>query len=168
MFESLTRFIPAMDRKESVFSGHPSLFDELYRLADERKEYRLHEYGKVLEEHGLNWDDRDLRAADVSEMDAQGVVAVLFGACRADHFCEGAFDDFAKDGYVSKWLKRLNELDEEAAMGMSFATLSLYGAERSALKAALAPGDLLRDRNLPWLTLVPAQEEEGDLPVYRL
>ena len=48
-------------------------------------------------------------------------------------------------------------------MGMSFATLSLYGAERSALEAALAPGDLLRDRNLPWLTLVPAQEEEGDL-----
>ena len=39
-------------------------------------------------------------------------------------------------------------------MGMSFATLSLYGAERSALEAALAPGDLLRDRNLPWLTLV--------------
>jgi hypothetical protein len=83
-------------------------------------------------------------------------------------FCEGAFDDFAQDGYVSKWLKRLKELDEEAAMGMSFATLSLYGAERSALEAALAPGDLLRDRNLPWLTLVPAQEEEGDFPVYRL
>ena len=71
MFESLTRFIPAMGRKESVFSGHPSLFDKLYRLADERKEYRLHEYGKVLEEYGLKWDDRDLRAADVSEMDAQ-------------------------------------------------------------------------------------------------
>lgn len=48
---------------------------------------------------------------------------------------------------------------------MSFATLSLYGAERSALEAALAPGDLLRDRNLPWLTLVPAQEEEGDFPL---
>ena len=53
MFESLTRFIPAMDRKESVFSGHPSLFDELYRFADEHKEYRLHEYGRVLEEYGL-------------------------------------------------------------------------------------------------------------------
>lgn len=50
-------------------------------------------------------------------------------------------------------------------MGMSFTTLSLYGAERSALEAALAPGDLLRDRNLPWLTLVPAQEEEGDFPL---
>ena len=50
-------------------------------------------------------------------------------------------------------------------MGMSFATLSLYGAERSALEAALAPGDLLRDRNLPWLTLVPAHEEEGDFPL---
>lgn len=80
MFESLTRFIPAMDRKESVFSGHPSLFDELYRFADEHKEYRLHEYGRVLEEYGLKWDDGDLRAADVSEMDAQGVV--LFSLAR--------------------------------------------------------------------------------------
>lgn len=34
-----------------------------------------------------------------------------------------------------------------------------------ALEAALAPGDLLRDRNLPWLTLVPAQEEEGAFPL---
>ena len=42
-----------MDRKESVFSGHPNLFDELYRFSDERKEYRLHEYGRVLEEYGL-------------------------------------------------------------------------------------------------------------------
>ena len=81
MFESLTRFIPAMDRKESVFSGHPSLFDELYRFADEHKEYRLHEYGKVLEEYGLKWDERDLRAADVSEMDAQG--SLLFSLERA-------------------------------------------------------------------------------------
>lgn len=133
MFKSLTRFIPAMDRKESVFSGHPNLFDELYRFADEHKEYRLHEYGRVLEEYGLKWDDRDLRAADVSEMDAQGVVAVLFGACRADLFCEGAFDDFAKDGYVSKWLKRLKELDEEAAMGIKIQKISIAHLETDAI-----------------------------------
>lgn len=133
MFESLTRFIPAMDRKESVFSGHPSLFDELYRFADEHKEYRLLEYGKILEEYRLKWDERDLRAADVSEMDAQGVVAVLFDACRADLFCEGAFDDFAKDGYVSKWLKRLKELDEEAAMGIKIQKISITHLETDAI-----------------------------------
>lgn len=140
MFESLTRFIPAMDRKESVFSGHPSLFDELYRFVDEHKEYRLHEYGKVLEEYGLKWDDRDLRAADVSEMDAQGVVAILFGACRADHFCEGAFDDFAQDGYVSKWLKRLKELDEENAMGIEIQKISITHLETDAIVNAANSG----------------------------
>ncbi len=140
MFESLTRYISAMDRKESVFSGHPSLFDELYRFVDEHEEYRLHEYGKVLEEYGLKWDDRDLRTADVSEMDAQGVVAILFGACRADHFCEGAFDDFAQDGYVSKWLKRLKELDEENGMGIEIQKISITHLETDAIVNAANSG----------------------------
>lgn len=140
MFESLTRFIPAMDRKESVFSGRPSLFDELYRFADEHKEYRLHEYGKVLEEYGLKWADRDLRAADVSKMDAQGVVAILFGACRADHFCEGAFDDFALDGYVSKWLKRLKELDEDNVMSIEIQKTSITHLETDAIVNAANSG----------------------------
>lgn len=133
MFESLTCFIPAMDQKESVFSGHPSLFDELYRFVDEHEEFHLHEYRNVLEEYGLSWDDRTLRSADVSEMDAQGVLAILFGACRADHFCEGAFDDFAQDGYVSKWLKRLKELEEENSMSIEIQKISITHLETDAI-----------------------------------
>jgi O-acetyl-ADP-ribose deacetylase (regulator of RNase III) len=129
-----------MDRKKSVFSGHPSLFDELYRFTDEHEEYRLHEYGTVLEEYGLEWDDISLREADVSKMDAQGVIAILFGACRADHFCEGAFDDFAQDGYVSKWLKRLKELDEENAMSIEIQKISITHLETDAIVNAANSG----------------------------
>ncbi len=140
MFESLTRFIPSMDRKESVFSGRPSLSDEVYRFADEHQEYRLHKYGEVLEEYGLKWDDRELRSADVSEMDAQGVLAILFSACRADHFCEGAFDDFAQDGYVSIWLKRLKELDEEKGQGIEIQKISITELETDAIVNAANSG----------------------------
>lgn len=140
MFESLTHFIPAMDRKESVYSGHPSLSDELYSFADEHKEYRLHEYGKVLEEHCLKWDYSVMSAADVSKMDAQGVIAILFAACRADHFSDGAFDDFARDGYVSKWLKRLKELDEENGMSIEIQKISITYLETDAIVNAANSG----------------------------
>lgn len=41
-------------------------------------------------------------------------------------------------------------------MGTTLMTLSLYGANRSAIEPLLAPSDLLREQNLPWITIVPA------------
>ena len=37
-------------------------------------------------------------------------MAVMLGAIRADRFCEGALLGFYKDGYIDKWLGRLEEL----------------------------------------------------------
>lgn len=45
-------------------------------------------------------------------------------------------------------------------MGMTFSTLHLLGIEREALTPYLAPGDLLREQNAPWLSLVPADGPE--------
>lgn len=47
-------------------------------------------------------------------------------------------------------------------MGTTLTTLSLYGVARSALTPMLAPTDILRDQNLPWLTVVPSHETEID------
>lgn len=41
-------------------------------------------------------------------------------------------------------------------MGTTFTTLHLYGVERGDLTPLLAPGDLLREQNAPWLSVVPA------------
>lgn len=46
-------------------------------------------------------------------------------------------------------------------MGMTFATLQLWGVEREAAEPLLQPGDLLREQNAPWLGVTPAH---GDLP----
>ena len=45
-------------------------------------------------------------------------------------------------------------------MGMTFCTLHLYAVEREALVKKLAPGDLLREQNAPWLSLVPVYDPE--------
>ncbi len=45
-------------------------------------------------------------------------------------------------------------------MGMTFSTLHLWSAERAALEPLLAPGDLLREQNAPWLSVVPAYDPE--------
>ncbi len=45
-------------------------------------------------------------------------------------------------------------------MGMTFCTLHLYAVEREALVKRLAPGDLLREQNAPWLSLVPVYDPE--------
>ncbi len=45
-------------------------------------------------------------------------------------------------------------------MGMTFATLHLYGVEKLALTPLLAQGDLLRELNVPWLSVVPAYDPE--------
>ena len=45
-------------------------------------------------------------------------------------------------------------------MGMTFCTLHLYAVERDTLVKKLAPGDLLREQNAPWLSLVPVYDSE--------
>ena len=45
-------------------------------------------------------------------------------------------------------------------MGTTLTTLNLYDAELSAVSSALAPTDILRDQNAPWISIVPAYEDE--------
>ncbi|MBQ6274108.1 MAG: hypothetical protein IJK63_07790 [Oscillospiraceae bacterium] len=49
-------------------------------------------------------------------------------------------------------------------MGMTFTTLHLWGIERGALVPRLAPGDLLREQNAPWLSVTPDYEEAREDP----
>lgn len=47
-------------------------------------------------------------------------------------------------------------------MGMTLTTLSLYGAEASAVEPLLAPTDTLRTQNLPWLTIATSIENDPE------
>lgn len=87
------------------------LVREVYRFEKEHPEYDLNRYHKILERIGVKWNDVEMTNADVSNMDGQGVMALLLAAIRAERFCDGALLDFLQKGCIQKWLERLEELD---------------------------------------------------------
>lgn len=137
MYERLTTFIPKLMKDDSdkwlsdteidvnperlyqmpsvsrdVIQG---LTEEIYAFADAHPEYGLGHYGDILHQHGLDWSMKSMRAADVSGLDGQAVMALLVGAVRAEHYCTHPVLDLCEDGSIGRWLARLKELDEEYA-----------------------------------------------------
>lgn len=107
-YKALTDFIPYMDNIEYI----NKIVREVYRFEEMHPEYRLNQYADILEKNNLKWDMNSMAGADVSQMNGQGVMALLMGAVRAERFCDGALRGFHKKGCLQKWLKRLQELDE--------------------------------------------------------
>lgn len=51
--------------------------------------------------------------AEADHLDAQCIIALIYGAIRAERFCDGAVLGFLKDGLITKWLERLKTLDTD-------------------------------------------------------
>lgn len=88
------------------------LIDAVYEFEHENLEYELKKYEELLKERDLEWGQRSMENADVSNMDAQGVMALLMGMVRGERFCNGTIMEMIKSGTVKKWLLRLQELKE--------------------------------------------------------
>ena len=88
------------------------LINAVYEIEEKYPEYRLNHYGEILEEHGIEWGSRSMKAADVSNMDIQGVLALLMGMVRSERFCDGSIMDFMESGVVIKWLERVKKIVE--------------------------------------------------------
>ena len=84
----------------------------MYEFEHENPEYELKKYGELLKERGFEWGQRSMENADVSNMDAQGIMALLMGMVRSERFCDGAIMGMIKSGAVKKWIMRLRELKE--------------------------------------------------------
>ncbi len=85
---------------------------DFYAFAEQHEEMELNRYGDLLQSRGIEWNSESMRQADVSELDAQGVLALIMGAVRADRFAEGTLLDFFASGCMSKWLRRLREIGD--------------------------------------------------------
>lgn len=88
------------------------LINAVYEIEEKYPEYRLNHYGEILDEHGIEWGSRSMKAADVSNMDIQGVLALLMGMVRSERFCDGSIMDFMESGVVIKWLERVKKIVE--------------------------------------------------------
>lgn len=86
---------------------------EVYRFKEEHPEYNLNNYREILEKHNIRLEGSEMINADVSEMDGQGVMALLLASIRADRFCEGILLEFFRNDCIHKWLERLAEIDKQ-------------------------------------------------------
>jgi ADP-ribosylglycohydrolase len=97
------------------FVGYSALVisfeEEFCQFSKIHPEYDLTGYGDILKNRGIPWSSREMHEADVSGFDEQGVLALIMGAIRAERFCDGALLTFFKDGSMSRWLKRLRDID---------------------------------------------------------
>lgn len=136
MYESLTKYLDEftgtefgtwiIDKKNDGTPEHPLQFpfvnyscvvdhfiDDVYSFVDNHEEMGLHSYQKVLEENGIKWNAKSMETAVVDDLDAQCIIALIYGAIRADRFGEGTLLAFLKDGFITKWLERLKTLDAD-------------------------------------------------------
>ncbi|NPD30383.1 hypothetical protein HLV37_00565 [Eggerthellaceae bacterium zg-1084] len=137
MFESLTKYLPAIEKAEGFgdwvvdreskgtmndpikmpYVNYGTVVTDveqaIYDFMDGHPEYELTHYRDILERNGLEWGGRAMSEADVSELDGQAVMALLLGAVRAERFCDGALLSFFENGGVRRWLVRLRAIDEQ-------------------------------------------------------
>lgn len=88
------------------------LADDIYKFAKESDEIVPSKYAEILQANGIEWNSDSMIKADASVLDAQCILALLIASLRAERFCDGALLGFIKSGAVTRWLKRLQELDE--------------------------------------------------------
>ena len=87
--------------------------DDIYKFAKESDEIVPSKYAEILQANGIEWNSDSMIKADVSVLDAQCILALLIASLRAERFCDGALLGLIKSGAVTRWLQRLQELDEE-------------------------------------------------------
>ena len=133
-FDILTKYIPliqsdsigewVVDKENDGTPEHPiqmpfvnfsemadKFIDDIYSFEEGNQDMEMVRYRDILKDNGLEWDFKSMKNADVSNLDAKCVVALIMGAVRADRFSEGTLLSFFKNGCILKWLERLRNIE---------------------------------------------------------
>ncbi|MFP3420484.1 MULTISPECIES: DUF6508 domain-containing protein [Bacillus] len=85
--------------------------EDVYTFAEQHQEMELTRYREILKENGIEGGTNDLGNVDVSDLNAQCVLALIMGVVMAEWFCDGAIFNFFKSGTILKCLERLDCLE---------------------------------------------------------
>lgn len=88
-----------------------NLINDVYTFEESNKDMELTHYGGILKDNGLERGTECMKNADVSNLNAQCVLALIMCAVRAERFCNGVLLDFFNSGCILKWLERLNSME---------------------------------------------------------
>lgn len=116
-FERLTNYIPKLegdhfgkwvvDKENDGSSERPihmpyvdysaiiySFVHDFYNIEKENSDLKLNYYQDILNENNIDWSSESMVKANVSELNAQAVLALIMGVIRADRFSEGTLLEF--------------------------------------------------------------------------
>ncbi|MBI1630112.1 DUF6508 domain-containing protein [Bacillus safensis] len=85
--------------------------EDVYTFAEQHQEMELTRYSEILLENGIEWGANDMEHVDISNVNAQCVLALIMGVVRAERFTDGAIFNFFKSGNMLKCLERLDCLE---------------------------------------------------------
>ena len=85
--------------------------NDFYIFEENNKDMGLNRYQDILKNNDFEFDVKSMKSVDVSDLNAQCVLALIMGAIRADRFSEGALLEFFNNGCILKWLKRLDNIE---------------------------------------------------------
>lgn len=105
--------MPFVDYSQDVYQFIKDFGD----FSEQNEKFRLTRYAHILEENGLSGSRKSMQDADVSQLDAQCVLAMIMCATRAERFCDGALLGCLADGTIQKCLERLKKIDEAHGAG---------------------------------------------------
>ena len=89
--------------------------DEMPMFSDSRNEYigvRMDRFVDTLSKYGIAWEADQMLTADVSEMEAEGIVTMIICATWKNRLAPNFLEPFIKNGIILQWLDRLAELDK--------------------------------------------------------
>ncbi|WLP60479.1 DUF6508 domain-containing protein [Bacillus pumilus] len=87
------------------------LIEDIYTFAEQHEEMELIRYREILKENGIESGLNDMENVDISNLNAQCVLALMMEVVRAERFSEGVILNFFKSGAIVKWLERLERLE---------------------------------------------------------
>ncbi len=105
--------MPFVDYSQDVYQ----FIKDFGAFSEQNEDFRLTRYAHILEENGLSGSRKSMQDADVSQLDAQCVLAMIMCATRAERFCDGALLGCLADGTIQKCLERLKKIDEAHGAG---------------------------------------------------
>lgn len=100
--------MPFVDYSEIVHS----FIDDVYFFEESNSNMILNRYEDILRKNDIEWTIESMIKADISNLNAQCVLALIMGAIRAERFCEGVLLDLFNSGYIVNWLERLNSIEK--------------------------------------------------------
>lgn len=108
-------FVETMKLGSNLMLSAIEIADEMPMFSDSRNEYigvRIDRFVDMLSKYGIAWEADQMLTADVSEMDAEGIVTMIICATWKNRLAPNFLEPFIKNGMILQWLDRLAELDK--------------------------------------------------------